>query len=356
MIAFKTIGRVIFLIAASLICAVPSFSQSVPTLSLGTGFQGDISHRLGLGLAEIVRRTSPGETSFAAQSKSSGQFNDFDLNIIGLHELSPASRLAAESVGNSATDLRIVGRLTTVGYGLFVRTDKQITEIFDLSDKRFPAPLSGDTSSGPSPTQIAMDVLLSAGGFDQGGITLVPISRNVDERLSALLEDKIDLLFVPMTSNTLGRIQAAGGAIELFSLPDTPEMTKALNEFFPGAIFGELENAPAFDSDDNPFRVIGVDYVLTANAETPQDSVGAILNALAEAESDGALASGIPDFADFTVRSMFNSYGQLGIDYHDAALNFLLQSPFQCADGDCACRGTNDCDSKCCESASILFK
>lgn len=281
------------------------------TYTLGTTAGGSTG-QVGTAIARIATeagevRVIPQETANTAQYIPMVNAGRIDFGIANFPQTAFAVTGTGMSEGQPNPNLKIVATLMDFMSGMVVYKESGIETIADLQGHavpRFPDNSLGD---------YVIRAVLSTGGLTYEDVQEVP-TANFPAMFEGLKDGSLDVSIATAGAAHVMDMEASGGAVKFISFKDGDE--EKLDAVMPGTKVFDITGmeAPGVEGET---KIFGFNYMLFANADTPDDVVTAVVKALYEGKD--ALMATSPMWETFHPETMARAEG---LAYHPAAIAF----------------------------------
>ncbi|WP_119168519.1 TAXI family TRAP transporter solute-binding subunit [Algihabitans albus] len=310
----------------TLICGAFALTLSMgaavaQTVSIATLPQGSVWNTMGNVIAGAVREhgdirmvVQPYGGNLAMMQAVHQGLAEFSINDI--NDVIVAVAGEADYRDNAQSELRVVAKLNALPVGLYVREDLGIDRIADLKGKR--------VSSGWNAFPIAnahVSAILTAGGLTYDDVVGVPVPgliRGSDD----LVSGRTDAAFFAVGGPKVAEVDAAVDGVRFLEIDSDPAALERIQAVRPAFYLSEVTPAPYRVGIEAPMMMVTWDNVLVAGAHVPDETVYALLAAMAEAED--ALGEAYPPLRAFSVEAAYVDYP--GATYHPGAVRFFEEN------------------------------
>ena len=230
-----------------------------------------------------------------------------DLQLIPSPDMAAAVRGEEPFEGRPLENLRALASLSSSAYGFMVRADSGYTKVADIKGKT----ITYGYAAQPT-LRYQVDGILAAGGLsiDDMSVDNVPsVPNGVDDFIAG----NADVAFFALQGGKTREADASVG-IRWLAVETTPEAEEAMQKFVPTSYIKVVPagSAPGV-KEDTP--MMGYDYVLTAGAHVPDETVREIVELVHE--NPEKVRGILKTFAEFAPDEMAPDLK--GIEYHPAA-------------------------------------
>jgi TRAP transporter TAXI family solute receptor len=282
--------------------------------ALGSTQRGGTA-QIGRSLAAAVSEASeiqmrPQELANTADYMPLVNAGELEFGISNVVQLYYAVNGTGMSEGRPNPNLKMVATLMPFRAGYIVRRDSGIDTLADLKGKR--APVFAEGALGDFVTK----AYLSTAGMTLDDVNGVSVP-NFPRMWNSFAEGSTDVTIVVVGAANSREFDATMG-IKYLSFPETEESLAAMREWLPQSYLMELDTDSGIPGIMGPTNVMVYDYTLFAAADTPDQMVYDVLEALWTKEAD-LLASG-PFWQGFTSEGMSKD---VGVEYHPGAVKFF---------------------------------
>ncbi|WP_167591625.1 TAXI family TRAP transporter solute-binding subunit [Jiella endophytica] len=285
------------------------------TLGLGTT-QGGATGQIGTALAQVISTKSDLQVIPQVSANTSQYIPLLDTGRLELAIANyPQTYYAMTGTGMStrpAKNLRLVATLMPFLAAL-VSSEKSGIDSY-AAIKGHKVPRYPENSLG----DFVVRACLAAGGLTYDDVTSVPIA-NFPQQYQAFKDGRIDVSIATVGSEPTFDLEASVGDIQFLKVP--AEALPKVQESLPGAY---LEDVPANDKLpglDKPTTVLAYDYLLFANADVDDATVGKVAKAIYE--GGDYLKSTGPLWKDFDPKQIGK---KADIPYHPGAIAFFKEA------------------------------
>lgn len=312
----KHISRLFTLTAAATLVAGVAQAQ---TIGIATTSAGSFTHSSGSAMAKVFAeyaglraRVQPGSVSPSrpvnAGTADFGLGNSFDTTffVTGKGEY--------EGQGPKK-NLRVVGVLTPLRVGLFVRKDSPYTKIADLKGKRVSSGFNAQKTIGRIIT-----AHLANGGLTYDDVQPVP-APNVVRAADDFGKGKVDVLFFALGSAAVLKASSKVGGVRLINIDDSPEAVARMEKILPGAYPMTVKPSKRLHGVEGPTKIIAFDFYVTTNRNVPEDVVYKATKALYNHKKE--LLASFKGLALFNPKKMYKKIQS--VQFHPGALKFYKE-------------------------------
>ncbi|MGP1255815.1 MAG: TAXI family TRAP transporter solute-binding subunit [Kiloniellales bacterium] len=309
------------LIISAFALALSMGAAAAQTVSIATLPQGSVWNTMGNVIAGAVREhgnirmvVQPYGGNLAMMQAVHQGLAEFSINDI--NDIIVAVAGEADYQGNAQSELRVVAKLNALPVGLYVREDLGIDRIADLKGKR--------VSSGWDAFPIAnshVSAILTAGGLTYDDVVGVPVPgliRGSDD----LVSGRTDAAFFAVGGPKVAEVDAAVEGVRFLEIESDASALERIQAVRPAFYFSEVTPAPFRVGIEAPMMMVTWDNVLVAGAHVPDETVHALLTAMADAKQ--ALGEAYPPLRAFSVEAAYVDYP--GVAYHPGAVRFFEEN------------------------------
>jgi uncharacterized protein len=313
--------KVVRMAAAGLAVGLLAGGAGAQTVGIGTGPQGSLTNRIGVGVAKVASRVA--KFNAIAQPYTGNQQHlplvssgKLQFGVNNIQEISAAVSGTDQFKGRKPfANMRVVTRLIPLPVGFLVRKSSNIVRIADLKGRRVPV---GYTSQK---TVInVVNALLAAGGLTVADVDRVLVP-NTGRGTAAFMAGKADVAMSSMGGARLRKADAAVGGIRVLPIPDSPDAVAALLKTFPPAYILTLKPSKGLPGIDKPTRVMAYDFLLNSSLAVPEEIVYKVTKAMAESKS--MLVDVTKAFRGFDPKKMAPDYPVL--KFHPGAIRYYKE-------------------------------
>ncbi|MEM9010919.1 MAG: TAXI family TRAP transporter solute-binding subunit [Pseudomonadota bacterium] len=300
--------------AALLALAAPAGAQ---TVSIATLPQGSVWNTMGNVIAGTVREdgirmvVQPYGGNLAMMQALEQDLAEFSINDI--NDVIAAAEGIDHYTGQALSDLRVVAKLNPLPIGLYVRADSGLTEMSELAGMR--------VSSGWDAFPLAnshVTAILSTGGLSYDDVTGVPVPgliRGSDD----LASGRTDAAFFAVGGPKVAEVAASVDGVRFLKGASDAEALARIQAVRPAFYFSEVTPAPFRVGIDEPMMMVTWDNVLLAGAHVPDETVTALLEAMANGAE--AMGESYPPLRAFAIERAYVNYP--GAVWHPGAVAFF---------------------------------
>ena len=287
------------------------------TVSIATLPQGSVWNTMGNVIAGAVREggdvrmvVQPYGGNLAMMQALDQRLAEFAINDVNDVIVAVAGEDIYED--EPQANLRVVAKLNPLPIGLYVRDSLGITELSELEGRK--------VSSGWDAFPLARShvaAILSTGGLDYDDVVGVPVPgliRGSDD----LVSGRTDAAFFAVGGPKVAEVDAAVDGVRFLVGASDEAALERVQAIRPAFYFSEVEPAPFRVGIDEPMTMVTWDNVLVAGAHVSDETVSALLEAMAaSAESMG---EAYPPLRAFSIDAAWVDYP--GVEYHPGATAF----------------------------------
>ena len=297
--------------------AIAAFSlagyAAAEVAALGSTQRGGTS-QIGRALAAAVSegsdvQLSPQEMANTADYMPLVNGGELEFGISNVVQLFYAVNGTGMSEGRPNPNLKMVATLMPFRTGYIVRKDSDIDSVADLKGKR--APVFADGALGDFVTK----AYLSTEGMTIEDLSGVQVP-NFPRMWNSFSEGSSDVTIVVVGAANSREFDATFG-IRYLSFDDSAESLAAMQEWLPQSYLQTLDERAGIPGIDKPTNVAVYDYTLFAAADTPDEMVYEVAEAIWNAQ-DALVATG-PFWHGFSTDVMSKD---VGLEYHPGAIKF----------------------------------
>lgn len=287
-------------------------AAAAQTVALGTT-KGGSTGQVGTAIANIATqagelRVIPQETANTSQYVPMVDQGRIEFGIANYPQTAFALTGTGMSEGIAAPNLRMVASLMDFTSGMLVLKASGIATVADLKGHKVPR--FPDNSLG----DFVIRAVLATADLTYDDVQQIP-TANFPAMFDGLKDGSLDTSIATAGAAHVMDIMASAGDVKFLSL-DGAEDESRMAEVLPGTRIFDITGMDA-EGVEGTTRIFGYDYMLFANAETPDAVVTAMTKALYEGK-DALMATG-PLWESFTPAGMGRS---AGLPYHPAAIAF----------------------------------
>lgn len=309
-----------FLLAGALF-ALPAHFASAQTVTVGTATPGSLFHSAGTAVASVITEQGGMKAilqPFAAANVYIPAMNegDIDLGVGTAHEVGVAVAGKEHFEGRPQDNLRALGAMFPLRFGMFVKADSPIQSIADLKGRKVPG--------GYKSQQIAatmMDAIYASAGLTDKDVETVTVANTV-AGADDFAAGRVDAFFFALGAAKVREVEASVGGLRVLPFKNTPEELAAVKNFLPQAYFREDKPGPANPGLTAPMQVLAIDAIAFVSAKTSDDTVYKITKTLHD--NKDALAASFAAFRGFDPAQMARPLDP--IQYHPGALRFYKEA------------------------------
>ncbi len=302
------------LTAALLSLAMPVSAQ---TVSIATLPQGSVWNTMGNVIAGAVREdgvrmvVQPYGGNLAMMQALEQDLAEFSINDI--NDVIAAAQGIDHYDGQALSDLRVVAKLNPLPIGLYVRADSGMTDMSELEGKR--------VSSGWDAFPLAnshVAAILSTGGLSYDDVTGVPVPgliRGSDD----LASGRTDAAFFAVGGPKVAEVAATVDGVRFLAGASDEAALERIQAIRPAFYFSEVQPAPFRVGVDEPMTMVTWDNVLVAGAHVSDETVTAMLEALAARSAE--MGEAYPPLRAFAIEQAYVNYP--GATWHPGAVAFF---------------------------------
>ena len=289
-------------------------------LGIATNPQGSFYYSAGAAIAQVVQQKAHMTARIQPMSGSSGYtplVNRGEIEFGLLNGVDVVSAYRGVEGYKKNPDLRLVGVLLPLRFGIGVPNDSPAKSIKDLKGMRMPSKFTAMTA-----TAISQEALLASGGVSITDMKQVPVSDYV-KGMMMLGDGKVDAVQVCLGCATALEVNAAlasHGGLRFLPVPDTPEAKAAMLKVFPSAYTQVFQPSPAYPGVLHPIRLMAFSAFLMTSTHVSDDVVYKITKALYE--NKPALVSASATLKDFDPGFMAEASV---VPYHPGAEKFYKE-------------------------------
>ena len=305
-------------IAATCVAATLAFAGAAQaqSLGIGAGTQGSQNYAVNAGMAKFlsdelgmdVRVQAYGGTGQSMPLIDAGRL---DLQLVPSPDFAAAVKGEEPFQGHSLKNLRAVASLSSSAYGFMVRKDSAYKKVSDIKG------LSITYGYTAQPTLRAqVDGILAAGGLsidDMNPDNVPSVPNGVDDFIAG----NADVAFFALQGGKTREADAAVG-IRWLAVDEGPEAEAAMQKFVPTSYIKTVK-AGAAPGVEKPTPLMGYDYILTAGAHVPDETVGKIVTLLHD--NPDKVRGILKTFAEFSPDEMAPKLP--GLTYHPGAVAYF---------------------------------
>lgn len=282
--------------------------------ALGSTSRGGTS-QIGRALAAAVSEASdiqmrPQELANTADYMPLVNAGELEFGISNVVQLYYAVNGEGMSEGRPNPNLKMVATLMPFRTGYIVRKDSGIDTLMDLKGKR--TPVFADGALGDFVTK----AYLSTSGMTLDDVNGVSVP-NFPRMWNSFSEGSTDVTIVVVGAANSREFDATMG-IKYLSFDDSEESLAAMREFLPQSYLQELDTDSNIPGIMGPTNVMVYDYTFFASADTSDQMVYDVLEAVWAKQPD-LVASG-PFWNGFETEGMAKD---VGVEYHPGAIKFF---------------------------------
>lgn len=287
------------------------------TVSIATLPQGSVWNTMGNVIAGAVREdgvrmvVQPYGGNLAMMQALEAGLAEFAINDI--NDVIAAADGVDYYSGQELSNLRVVAKINPLPIGLYVRTDSGMEEMSDLEGRR--------VSSGWDGFPIAnshVSAILATGGLSYDDVEGVPtpgLIRGSDD----LAAGRTEAAFFAVGGPKVAEVNATVGGVRFLQGASDEETLAAIQAIRPAFYFSEVQPAPFRVGIEAPMMMVTWDNVLVAGAHVPDETVMALLTAMADRQTQ--MAEAFPPFRAFSIEKAYVGYP--GATYHPGAVAFF---------------------------------
>ena len=300
------------LIGAMAVTATAGYAAA-EIAALGSTARGG-TNQIGRALAAAVSEASeiqmrPQELANTADYMPLVNSGELEFGISNVVQLYYAVNGEGMSEGRPNPNLKMVATLMPFRTGYVVRKDSGIDSVEGLKDKR--APLFADGALGDFVTR----AYLATAGMTPDDVTGVQVP-NFPRMWNSFSEGSTDVTIVVVGAANSREFDATCG-IKYLSFDDSPEALAALQTYLPQSYMQTLDESSGIPGIMGPTNIAVYDYTLFAAADTPDEMVYKVAEAIYNKQAD--LVAGGPFLRGFETDVMSKD---VGVDYHPGAIQF----------------------------------
>lgn len=309
------------LIHSAAVLAFSVGAAAAQTVSIATLPQGSVWNTMGNVIAGAVREhgdvrmvVQPYGGNLAMMQAVHQGLAEFSINDV--NDVIVAVAGEADYRDNAQTGLRIVAKLNALPVGLYVRDSLGISRIAELKGKRVSA---GWDAFPLANSHVA--AILTAGGLTYDDVVGVPVPgliRGSDD----LVSGRTDAAFFAVGGPKVAEVDAAVEGVRFLEIESDASALERIQSVRPAFYFSEVTPAPFRVGIGAPMMMVTWDNVLVAGAHVPDETVHALLTAMAEAKE--ALGEAYPPLRAFAVETAYVDYP--GVAYHPGAVRFFEEN------------------------------
>lgn len=237
-----------------------------------------------------------------------------DFGVANQYEVMLAMTGQGHFAGREQPGLRAVAVLFPLRIATWVKLDSPVRRIADLKGHRMPDGYVANKIILP-----LIDATLAAEGLTRNDMLAFNVPGLVGGA-DAFISGRTDGFLMALGAPKVREANARHG-IRALPLDNTPEVLAAIRKHMPVAYFALEEPGPANPGIIEPTWVIAYDTLLFASAETGEDTVYRMAQALFDHRENLVAAS--PAFRLFSREAMAKDLGV--IEYHPGAIRFYRE-------------------------------
>ncbi len=308
----------------ALLVAAVLFSSATMAQGQVVGFatnpQGSFYYSAGAALAQVVQQNTNLIARVQPMSGSSGYaplVNRGEIEFGLLNSVDVVRAYAGVEGYKKNADLRLVGVMLPLRFGIAVANDSPVKSIKDLKGMRMPSSFTAMTSSA-----ISQEALLASGGTSISDMKQFPVSDYI-KGMTMLGEGKVDSVQVCLgcaAAQETNIALAAHGGLRFLPVPDTAEAKAAMLKIFPNAYTEVYQPSPAYPGVIGPTRLMAFSAFLITSTHVSDDMVYKVTKALYGNKQ--ALATASATMKDFAPNFMAEASP---VPYHPGAEKFYRE-------------------------------
>ncbi|MEM8654299.1 MAG: TAXI family TRAP transporter solute-binding subunit, partial [Pseudomonadota bacterium] len=235
-----------------------------------------------------------------------------EFSINDINDVIAASQGIDHYDGQPLNDLRVIAKLNPLHVGLYVRADSGLTDMSELAGKK--------VSSGWNAFPIAnshVTAILSTGGLSYDDVQGVPVPgliRGSDD----LTAGRTDAAFFAVGGPKVAEVAASVGGVRFLKGASDADALARIQAVRPAFYFSEVQPAPFRVGVEEPMMMVTWDNVLLAGAHVPDETIAALLEAMAN--GDEAMGEAYPPLRAFDIDGAYVDYP--GATWHPGAEAF----------------------------------
>jgi len=213
-------------------------------------------------------------------------------------------------------NVRVVGNLTPLTVGFYVKKDSPVKAIKDLKGLRIGA---GFNAQKTIKRTIAAHLAIAGLTFDD--VRQVP-TANVVSGAEDFATGKTDAFSFALGSAKVKEVNAKVGGIRAIDVVGTLEGLKRLQALLPGAYITVVKPSPGLDGVEKDTHVLAYDFLLVTSPKVPDEIVYKVTKAVHDGRK--AIVETFPPLREFDPAKMAaKSYAPL--EYHPAAIKYYRE-------------------------------
>lgn len=290
------------------------------TIGMGVGRQGFWTYSAGAAISKVASdagvrmRVQPHSgTTVYVPSINAGQLEFGLANHLETFQ-------AVNGVGlwkdKQLPNLRVVGVISPLRVGMFVRKDSPIKSLQDLRGKRVP----GDYSSQRI-VHLLITAFLSNAGMTFKDVEMVKVP-NVVRGANDFAAGKTDTFMFALGAGAVAKTAASVGGIRMLNVDTSPKSMENLHKFVPVGYVDVVNPAPHLVGVNEPTKVFSYDYLALASAKTSDKLVYTVTKAMHDHKK--ALAASFKPLQEFKPDHMAKDLGT-NVRYHPGAIKYYKE-------------------------------
>ena len=307
------------MIAATALSCLATVAHA-QVLGIATNPQGSFYYSAGAALAQVIQQKTNMIARIQPMSGSSGYtplVNRGEIEFGLLNGVDIVSAYTGTEGFKKNSELRLVGVLLPLRFGIAVPNDSPVKSIKDLKGMRMPSKFTAMTA-----TAISQEALLASGGVSINDMKQLPVSDYV-KGMVMLGDGKVDAVQVCLGCATALEVNAslaAHGGLRFLPVADTPEAKAAMLKVFPSAYTQVFQPSPGYPGVIGPTRLMAFSAFLMASTHVSDDVVYKVTKALYQNKQ--ALVTASATLKDFDPDFMAEANV---VPYHPGAEKFYKE-------------------------------
>ncbi|MDQ0317415.1 TAXI family TRAP transporter solute-binding subunit [Amorphus orientalis] len=268
-----------FVVAAALAGLTVVASAQSSQLRFGAGQQGSQNYGVNAALGQAIGENTDLDVTVQAFGGPTAYLplvneGRLDIAAVVTPDFGDAVRGSGPFDGNAQENLRFVAALFPSPVGLMVAADSGIESISDLEGKRVAWGMPAQASLQPY-----IEGSLANGGLTPDDVTQVPVA-SVGNGVQALVSGNVDATLFALRAGKVVEADAALGGVRWLPYDPSPEAVERMQATAPEAYLVDVAADGKVVGVEAPMQTMAYDYVLTANADVPDEVITQIVTLL----------------------------------------------------------------------------